>query len=110
MDLLYVCFQLLMRQTLTTDYVDRIMESISIAKDNHITTKTVQTRNANRSRRPEPIYKVGDMVMLDSTNIRRRIMKNGRSAKLFPRFLGPFKIILSRTQDLELQVRIITQS
>ena len=35
------------------DYVDRIMESISIAKDNHITAKTIQTRNANRSRRPE---------------------------------------------------------
>ena len=32
------------------EYVDRIMESISIAKDNHITAKTIQTRNANRSR------------------------------------------------------------
>ncbi len=88
------------------DYVDRIMESISIAKDNHITAKTVQTRNANRSRRPEPIYKVGDMVMLDSTNIRRRITKNGRSAKLFPRFLGPFKIIRTepRTSNYKLQL------
>ena len=31
------------------EYADRIMESISIAKDNHITVKTIQTHNANRS-------------------------------------------------------------
>jgi len=88
------------------DYVDKIMESISIAKDNHITAKTIQTRNANRSRRPEPIYKVGDMVMLDSTNIRRRITKNGRSAKLYPRFLGPFKIIRAepKTSNYKLEL------
>jgi len=88
------------------DYVDRIMESISIAKDNHIAAKTIQTRNANRSRRSEPPYKVGDMVMLDSTNIRRRIKKNGRTAKFFPRFLGPFKIIRAepKTSNYELEL------
>ena len=88
------------------DYVDRIMESISIAKDNHITAKTIQTRNANRSRRPESTYRVGDMVMLDSTNIRRRIKKNGRAAKLFPRYLGPFKIIRSepKTSNYKLEL------
>jgi hypothetical protein len=91
-------------------YIDRITESISIAKDNHITAKTIQTRNANRSRRPDPIYKVGDMVMLDSKNIRRRITKNGRSAKLYPRFLGPFKIIKAEPEtsnyELELLLRV----
>jgi len=88
------------------NYIDRIMESIAIAKDNHITAKTIQTRNANRSRRPDPIYKVGDMVMLDSRNIRRRITKNGRSAKLYPRFLGPFKIIRAepRTSNYKLEL------
>jgi len=88
------------------DYVDRIMESISIARDNHITAKTIQTRNANKSRHPEPIYRAGDMVMLDSTNIRRRITKNGRSAKLYPRFLGPFKIIRAepKTSNYELEL------
>jgi hypothetical protein len=88
------------------DYIDRIMESIAIAKDNHITAKTVQTRNANKSRRPDPAYKVGDMVMLDSRNIRRRIKKNGRSAKLYPRFIGPFKIIRAepRTSNYKLEL------
>jgi len=88
------------------NYIDRITESIAIAKDNHITAKTIQTRNANRSRRPGPIYRVGDMVMLDSRNIRRRIKKNGRSAKLYPRFLGPFKIIRAepRTSNYKLEL------
>ena len=88
------------------NYIDRIMESIAIAKDNHITAKTIQTRNANRSRRPDPIYKVGDMVMLNSRNIRRRIKKNGRSAKLYPRFLGPFKIIRAepKTSNYKLEL------
>ena len=34
--------------------------------------------------------------MLDSRNIRHRIKKNGRSAKFYPRFLGPFKIIKAK--------------
>src|SRR5437667_4951543 len=63
------------------NYIDRIMESISIAKDNHVTAKTIQTRNANRSRRPDPIYKVGDMAMLDSRNISRRTKKKACAAK-----------------------------
>ena len=88
------------------DYVDRIMESISIARDNHMTAKTIQTCNANRSRHPEPIYRAGDMVMLDSTNIRRGITKNGRSAKLYPQFRGPFKIIRAepKTSNYELEL------
>jgi Reverse transcriptase (RNA-dependent DNA polymerase)/RNase H-like domain found in reverse transcriptase/Integrase zinc binding domain/Chromo (CHRromatin Organisation MOdifier) domain/Retrotransposon gag protein len=88
-------------------YVDRITESISIAKDNHITAKTIQTRNANKSRRPDPIYRVGDMVMLDSRNIRRRIKKNGRSAKLYPRFLGPFKIIRAEPETSNYKLELL---
>ena len=88
------------------NYIDRIMESISIAKDNHITAKTIQTRNANRSRRPDPIYKVGDMVILNSRNIHRRLKKNGHSVKLYSRFLGPFKIIKAepRTSNYKLEL------
>jgi hypothetical protein len=74
------------------DFIERINESIAIAKDNHLTAKTIQTQQANKSRRPEPEYKVGDRVMLDSRNIRRRLKAKNRSAKFFDRFLGPFKI------------------
>jgi len=79
------------------DYLEQIQERISdaiaIAKDNRLIAKTIQTRNANRHRREEPKYLVGDMVMLDSRNLRRRLKKTGKSAKFYPRFIGPFKII-----------------
>ena len=79
------------------DYLEQIQERISdaiaIAKDNRLIAKTIQTRNANRHRREEPKYLVGDMVMLDSQNLRRRLKKTGKSAKFYPRFIGPFKII-----------------
>ena len=37
--------------------------------------------------------------MLDSRNIRRRLKRNGRSAKFYPRYLGPFKIIAARPES-----------
>ena len=116
MNLLSDSFQRLMKLTSTTfnsqileNYIDRIMESISIARDNHITAKTIQTCNVNRSRRSDPIYKVEDMVMLNSKNIHRRITKNGHSVKLYPRFLGSFKIIKVESRTSNYTVRIITQ-
>jgi hypothetical protein len=39
------------------------------------------------------MYKVGDKVMLDSRNVRRRLKKEGKSAKFYPRYLGPFRIL-----------------
>src|SRR5947207_7580640 len=44
------------------NYINRIMKSIFITKDNHITAKTIQTRNTNKSRRLDSIYKVRDMI------------------------------------------------
>ena len=88
------------------NYIDRIMESISIAKDNHITAKTIQTRNVNKSRRSDSIYKVRDMIMLDFKNIHRRIKKNNHSTKLYSRFLDSFKIIKAelRTSNYKLKL------
>jgi len=89
------------------DYIDRIIESIFIVKDNHIMVKTIQTRNANRSRRPDPIYKVGDMVILDSKNICCHIKKNDHSAKLYPHFLGSFKIIKAELRTLNYKLELL---
>ena len=79
------------------EYLDQILErindAVAIAKDNRLAAKTSQIKYANRSRREEPIYNVGDLVMLDSKNIRKRLKKDGKSAKFYPRGLGPFRII-----------------
>jgi hypothetical protein len=69
------------------------MESISIAKNNYITAKTIQTRNGNRSQRPT--YRVGDIVMLDSSNICRHIKKewsSGQALSTLPRPIHDYLI------------------
>ena len=71
-----------------------------------MTAKTVQAHNANKHRRPEPNYKVGDKVMLDSRNIRRRIKRNGRSAKFYPRYLGPFEIIKAKPESSNYKLKL----
>src|SRR5438876_10972270 len=71
------------------DYIDRIMEFISITKDNHIIAKIIQTRNVNRSQHLDLIYKIGDMIILDSKNIHHHIKKNDHSVKFYPHFLSP---------------------
>ena len=75
------------------DYLERIENSIAIAKDGHVVAKTRQTTQANRHRREEPDYKIGDLVYLDTKELRLLIKQRGRSAKFYPRYVGPFKII-----------------
>jgi hypothetical protein len=90
-----------------TQHLDHIVESIAIARDNHLTAKTLQTKHANKSRRADPQHAVGEMVMLDSRNLRRRIKGTGKSAKLFPRFLGPFKVIVARLETSNYQLELL---
>ena len=54
--------------------------------------KTKQTTYANQKRQAEPNDTVGDKVYLETKNLRLRIKKKGRSAKFYPRFVGPFEI------------------
>jgi hypothetical protein len=90
-----------------TEHLDRIVESVAIARDNQLTAKTLQTKYANRSRRADPEHAVGEMVMLDSRNIRRRIKGKGKSAKLYPRYLGPFKVIKARPETSNYQLELL---
>lgn len=79
------------------EYLDQILERINdalaIAKDNRLTVKTTQIKYANRNWREEPSYNIGDLVILDSRNIRKRLKKDEKLAKFYPRRLGPFRII-----------------
>src|SRR5438046_3845798 len=75
-----------------SDYIQRIQKNIALARDRHAEAKTKQTTYANRSRRAEPEYKVGDKVYLETKDLRLRIKQKGRSAKFYPRYVGPFEI------------------
>ena len=59
---------------------------------------------ANRKRREEEEYRVGDLVLLSMKDLKWQ-MKGRRLEKLTERFVGPYKvkgIILSNTIELEL--------
>lgn len=75
-----------------SDYIHRIQENIALARDRHAEAKTKQTTYANRSRRKEPEYKVGDKVYLETKNLRLRIKQKGRSMKFYPCYIGPFEL------------------
>jgi hypothetical protein len=78
------------------EYITKIEKSIAIARDRHAEAKTRQAINSNRHRRQEQEYKVGDRVYLDTSNIRLRIKQKGRSAKFYPRYIGPFEIVSAK--------------
>ena len=81
-----------------TDFLERIRESTAIARDHHVVAKTHQTTYANKERLPEPDYKVGDQVFLNTKNLRLRIKQKGRSAKFIARFIGPFPITKAKRE------------
>jgi len=58
-----------------TAFLDRIQDSIATAKDQHVVAKTRQTTHANKHRRAEPAYKIGDMAYLNTKNLHRRLKR-----------------------------------
>jgi Chromo (CHRromatin Organisation MOdifier) domain len=47
--------------------------------------------------------------MLDLVNIRRRIKRNGRTAKFYPCFLGPFKIIKAESDTSAYKLELLSK-
>ena len=82
------------------DFLEKIDESVQLAKDRHVIAKARQATQANRRRRAEPNYQVGDLVYLNTENLRLRIKQQGRSAKFFSRFVGPFPILEAKPETL----------
>ena len=86
------------------DYIDRIMKSVSIAKDNHITAKTIQTRNASRLNLQSVRY---DYVRLQKHSPAHQ--EKWSFSQTLSSLLRSIQDHQSGTQNLELQVRIIAQ-
>ncbi|SCV73794.1 BQ2448_6224 [Microbotryum intermedium] len=69
--------------------------------------KAVLVEQVNQHRRPEPDIAVGDLVMVDTRDCRLRFKTGYRkSAKLFNRFEGPYKVIATNaaTSNYTLQL------
>ena len=80
-----------------SDYIQCIQDNIAFARDRHAEAKTKQMTYANKSRREEPDYKIGDKAYLEIKDLRLRIKKKGRSAKFYPHYVDPFEI--SKTES-----------
>jgi len=55
--------------------------------------KTHQAIQVNCHRSPEPKYKVGDLVYLNTIYLHLRIKQQGHLVQSFPQFIGPFSIL-----------------
>jgi len=82
------------------DFLKKINESVQLAKDHHVIAKIRQAIQANRRRRAEPNYQVGDLVYLNTGNLGLKIKQQGRSAKFFPRFVGPAELQTRPTSNV----------
>ena len=56
-----------------SDFIQRIQDNIALARTRHAAAKTKQTTYANRKRRPDPEYKVGDKTYLETKNLHRHV-------------------------------------
>jgi hypothetical protein len=76
-------------------FVDRMHSDIQDARDQLTAAKVRQAHHANQHRGPKRAYAVGDRVMLDTKNRRGayRVQGKQRSAKLLPRFDGPWTVL-----------------
>ena len=70
--------------------------------------KLFQADHANRRRAPEDVYKVNDLVMLSTANRQKEYAStgSGRSAKLFPRHDGPYRVTRAFPQTSTYQLDI----
>ena len=88
--------------------VDRINLDVAEAKDNLMIAKIFQADQANRKRGPEDSYSVDDMVMLSTANRRKDYAApgSGRSAKLFSRHDGPYRVVKAFPQTSTYRLEI----
>ena len=70
-------------------FVETAREYLAAAHDALIESRVVQTHHANKHRREEPEFSIGNKVYLSTKNIS---LPKGLAAKLTPRYIGPYTI------------------
>ncbi|KAE8217608.1 hypothetical protein CF319_g8343 [Tilletia indica] len=88
-----------------SDFATRVAFLRDWAWDGVMAARTNQTRDANRSRRDDPTYAIGDRVMLSTTNLRlREDKKRPWAGKLLPKWVGPFAVIKESSPTYRLEL------
>ena len=76
----------------SAEFVEHLRTVVSAAKDSLEAARERAVRYANRHRRDEQ-FAVGDYVLLSSEHVLPDTLKRRPSAKLQPRFFGPFQVL-----------------
>jgi len=87
-----------------SNYIQRIQDNITMARDRHVTIKMKQMTYANSKWCPEPEYKVGDKAYLETKDLRLYVKQKGWSAKFYLWYVGPFEISKSQPQASSLKL------
>ncbi len=81
--------------------IEQLYDTLEHANENLLKAQANQSKYANQHRRENETWKLGQLVMLSTSNLRQP----GRAPKLLPYWIGPFKIkrVLSNlTYELDL--------
>ena len=75
-------------------FLSRLQDDVHEAQDRLLAAKVSQAAAANRHRKSDPRFQVGDLVMLSTKNRRRDYLSGGdkRVAKFMPRYDGPYRV------------------
>ena len=86
----------------SVEFFQELQRDIDEARDAILTAQTRQAQQANKHRRAEVKYKVDDLVMRSTKNYRAQFKDSSkattRSAKLMPRYDGPWKVLEARPE------------
>jgi hypothetical protein len=66
------------------------LQNLAEAHDTIIEARGLQADKANKRRGEEPMIAIGDLVYLSTKNLN---LPKGRARKLFPRYIGPYKVV-----------------
>jgi hypothetical protein len=71
-------------------FAENAVNNFTKARDALIESRVRQAVHANRRRRADPAFKLGQQVYLSTTNLN---LPKGRARKLAPKYIGPYEII-----------------
>jgi hypothetical protein len=87
-------------------FVTRALQNLADAHDAIIESRVLQTHQANRHRREEHPFAVGDLAYVSTADLS---LPKGRAAKLLPKYVGPFKVLEAHPDTSAYRIELPTQ-
>jgi hypothetical protein len=87
-------------------FVARAMQNLADAHDAIIESRVHQTYHANCRRREDDSFTVGDLVYVSSADLS---LPKGRASKLLPKYVGPFKVLVTQQSTSSYKVELPNQ-